>query len=95
MGEAESKELTKDDTEAIILNEASSSHWQDYFEWSRSVQSVAGGLFGIQRFRVHQLEVINATMSSKDVFVVMRSGGGKSACFQIPGFVQVFYPLFF
>ncbi|UCF37432.1 MAG: DNA helicase RecQ [Acidobacteriota bacterium] len=44
-------------------------------------------VFGFPEFRPNQAGVVEALIAGNDAFVVMPTGGGKSLCYQLPGFV--------
>ncbi|KAJ0929384.1 putative DNA helicase [Helianthus annuus] len=45
-------------------------------------------MFHNQFFKTNQREVINATMSGRDVFAIMPSGGGKRLTYQLPASIR-------
>lgn len=55
----------------------------DNFPWSQQMLHHLRQTFRIQAFRDHQKEICNATLSGDDVFVIMRTGGGKSLTYQL------------
>lgn len=68
----------------VIQNSQSvDSEWQrEDFPWSRDVKKGLRLVFNLKNFRKNQVEIVNAIMSNKNVFVLMPTGGGKSLCYQ-------------
>ena len=44
--------------------------------------------FGYREFRLQQRGIVNATLSKRDVFVIMPTGGGKSLTYQLPAMIK-------
>ncbi|XP_054776776.1 ATP-dependent DNA helicase Q-like 4A isoform X1 [Prosopis cineraria] len=62
--------------------------WSDQnFPWTKKLEANNKKVFGNHSFRPNQREVINATMSGCDVFVLMPTGGGKSLTYQLPALI--------
>ncbi|CAL8329254.1 unnamed protein product [Boreogadus saida] len=55
-----------------------------YFSPSEKVEDAFKKIFGLEEYRVNQLEAIMANNSGKDVFVDGGNGAGKSLCYQLP-----------
>lgn len=92
------KAFEEDDVEEILSQGQRPSWSRRDFPWSNTIQEVLIRVFGLRDFRQNQLEVINCTMSKKDAFVLMPTGGGKSLIYQLsavctPGVTVVISPL--
>ena len=68
---------------------SSDSNWgSKKFSWADELQMRLRLNFKMEKFREKQLDVINATLSGKDVIAIMPTGGGKSLCFQLPSLMS-------
>ncbi|KAG5477809.1 hypothetical protein LSCM1_05110 [Leishmania martiniquensis] len=54
------------------------------FPWSSELRRMMREVFGLHDYRFCQLEIMNACMDGRDVFVLLPTGGGKSLCYQLP-----------
>jgi ATP-dependent DNA helicase RecQ len=50
----------------------------------KNPQTLLKNVFGYDKFRPLQQEIIERTLAGNDSFILMPTGGGKSMCFQIP-----------
>ncbi|XP_065155183.1 putative ATP-dependent DNA helicase Q1 isoform X1 [Atheta coriaria] len=58
------------------------------YAWSKNAQKVLEEKFNLKSFRTQQLAAINATLSKKDLLLLMPTGGGKTLCYQLPAVID-------
>jgi ATP-dependent DNA helicase RecQ len=51
----------------------------------RQLKSTMRRVFGLERFRPGQEEVVRSVMEGRDTVAIMPTGSGKSLCYQLPG----------
>lgn len=55
--------------------------WEGSFPWDAQAKHLLQDFFGSRDFRLNQRQAINATLSGKDSFVLMPTGGGGLSSF--------------
>ncbi len=50
--------------------------------------NLLSNIFGFDKFRAGQEEIIKAAMAGQDLLAIMPTGGGKSLCFQLPALMH-------
>ncbi|XP_066947324.1 recQ-like DNA helicase blm-1 [Macrobrachium rosenbergii] len=78
-------ESTKGHFHGNVRNDGATGEFSGMnYAHTKEMLKVFHQVFGLQRFRENQKEVINAALLEKDCFVLMPTGGGKSLCYQLP-----------
>lgn len=72
----------QEETETKQLQDTDWEH--GHFEWTDQVTEKLKSFFKLESFRPLQSSCINASLSGKDVILIMPTGGGKSLCYQLP-----------
>lgn len=80
--------ISDSDIEQYDPSNLSTSLWSiGSFKWDRDIINNNKLIFGHDKFRETQREIINAIISKRNVFVTMPTGGGKSLLYQLPSLI--------
>lgn len=60
------------------------AYGHERFPWSVDLRRTMQDIFGLHQYRFRQLEIMNACLEGRDVFILLPTGGGKSLCYQLP-----------
>nr|CAI5845862.1 unnamed protein product [Callosobruchus analis] len=86
---AEKEELQNQRSLARVRKRQDHGEWvEKKFPWSEKLEKLLKETFKFDKFRSKQLVAINATLSKKDVLLLMPTGGGKSLVYQLPALVN-------
>ena len=55
---------------------------------SPTARTILSDIFGYDRFRPLQEDIVNAVTAGDDVLAILPTGGGKSLCFQLPALLR-------
>lgn len=78
--------ISNPDSASKIMTD--SSKFKQGFNWDNDIFEINSQVFKNSSFRENQVEIINAVLSLRDVFVIMPTGGGKSLTFQLPAILS-------
>lgn len=79
-----SREALGEMADVILPVNPSHEYGGEAFPWSTELRRTMREVFGLHDYRFCQLEIMNACMDGRDVFVLLPTGGGKSLCYQLP-----------
>ncbi|KAL4588461.1 hypothetical protein LXL04_001352 [Taraxacum kok-saghyz] len=82
------REIVRKNVQVNYIDGSDDKNWSKKdFSWTKKLEANNKKVFGNHSFRPNQREVINATMSGNDIFVLMPTGGGKSLTYQLPALI--------